>query len=155
MKAAISNDSENENMDGVSAAASIIAVIQISQTVATILKDYYTSVRDARKDIQRLYNAVNSLEAIVTCIKDLDSTYDGRFLSSPLLQNPQGPLQQSKVELECIRNVLGPPASTRKKLESAARSLKWPFHKKDIEKIISVIDGHVSRLSLQIGMENL
>jgi uncharacterized phage infection (PIP) family protein YhgE len=79
-------------MDGVSAAASIIAVIQIRQTVATILKDYYSGVRDARKDIQRLYNTINRLEAILTCINDLASTYNGRLLSSVLLQNLHSPL---------------------------------------------------------------
>ena len=40
-------------MDGLSAAASIIAVIQVAQAVGSGLKDYYEGVRDAREDIDR------------------------------------------------------------------------------------------------------
>ena len=45
-------------MDGLSAAASVVAVIQIAQAVGSALKDYYQGVRDSREDIQKLYNSV-------------------------------------------------------------------------------------------------
>jgi hypothetical protein len=58
-------------MDGLSGAASVIAVIQIAQSVASGLKDYYEGVRDARADIRKLYNSTKGLEAILSTIQGL------------------------------------------------------------------------------------
>jgi hypothetical protein len=41
-------------MEGLGAAASVIAVVQIAASVGSTLKDYYEGVRDAREDIQKL-----------------------------------------------------------------------------------------------------
>ena len=48
-------------MDPLSATASIIAVIHVSSQVFNLCQKYYTGVKDARKDIQRLRNEVISL----------------------------------------------------------------------------------------------
>lgn len=41
-------------MDGLSGAASVIAVVDITMKLGLALKDYYEGVRDAREDIQKL-----------------------------------------------------------------------------------------------------
>jgi hypothetical protein len=48
-------------MDGLSAAASVIAVIQLAQFMGSTLKDYYEGVWDARNDIEELYNSITNL----------------------------------------------------------------------------------------------
>jgi hypothetical protein len=58
-------------MDGLSSAASVIAVIQGAQSVASGLKNYYEGVRDARADIRKLYNSIKGLEAILSTIQEL------------------------------------------------------------------------------------
>jgi hypothetical protein len=52
-------------MDGLSAAASIIAAVQIAQSVGSALRDYYQGVRDARKDINALHSSIKNLELIL------------------------------------------------------------------------------------------
>jgi len=56
-------------MDGLSVAASVIAVIQIAQAIGSALKDSYEDVRDARADIQKLYHSVRSLESILSAFR--------------------------------------------------------------------------------------
>jgi len=136
-------------MDGLSAAASIIAVIQITQAVGSGLKDYYEGVRGAREDIQKLYRAIKSLEAILKSIEELlklPSIQDS--LCETLFTNQAGPLKQCQAELERIKSKLGSSGNH-------VQSLLWPFKKKDVEKRVTMLERYKSNLSLGIGLENL
>lgn len=144
-----------QTMDGLSAAASIIAVIQIAQDVGSGLKDYYECVRDARDDIQKLYRAIKSLEAILKSIQELlnlPSSQD--LLCETLFTDQAGPLKQCQEELERLESELwssGNPGKVRK----AIQSLLWPFKKNDVEKRVTMLERYKSSLSLGIGLENL
>ena len=140
-------------MDGLSAAASIIAVIQITASLAGVLKDYYTGVRDSRGDIQRLYYSMNSLRVVITAIKQLNDRCEKSLLLSALLTAQEGPLQSVFTELKRIELKLGP--SPKDKTARALRSLKWPFRKADMEKMVFSIDSNKATLALQFTIENL
>ncbi|TVY18948.1 hypothetical protein LARI1_G002429 [Lachnellula arida] len=58
-------------MDGLSGAASVIAVLQLATAVGSALKDYYEGVRDAREDIGKLYGSIKGLEGILERLKDV------------------------------------------------------------------------------------
>ncbi|TVY93678.1 hypothetical protein LAWI1_G001865 [Lachnellula willkommii] len=58
-------------MDGLSGAASVIAVLQLATAVGSALKDYYEGVRDAREDIGKLYGSVKGLEGILGRLNDV------------------------------------------------------------------------------------
>lgn len=143
-------------MDGLSGAASVIAVIQIAQTIGSALKDYYEDVRDARADIQKLYHSVRSLESILSCIGDVINRRDGEpLLFSSLFTNPSGPLRQSELELHKLRLELNISPKTKHGFGKAVQSMTWPFKRNDVEKAVDTIDRHKSSLILEIGVENL
>jgi hypothetical protein len=50
-------------MDGLSAAASVIAVLQISESVVSACRHYYKTVKGARKEIQMVITMVNDLKS--------------------------------------------------------------------------------------------
>jgi hypothetical protein len=125
-------------MDGLSAASSIIAVIQITTSLASLLKDYYTGVRDARADIQRLYYSMNSLRTVVTAIKQLNDRHEKSLVLAARLMDQDGPLQSVLLELKRIENKLG--ETSKDKSARLLRSLKWPFQKADVEKMVLAID---------------
>jgi hypothetical protein len=52
-------------MDGLSAAASVIAVTQISQSVASLCSQYFTAVKNAKPDIGRLQGEVGRLNTVL------------------------------------------------------------------------------------------
>src|SRR6187402_3910077 len=94
-------------MDGLSAAASIIAVIQIAKSVGSGLKDYYEGIRDAREDIQKLYRAIKSLETILERIQELLSLPRYQYSNCETLSADQdGLLKQCQEELEIIASKL-------------------------------------------------
>jgi len=142
-------------MDGLSAAASVIAVIQIAQTVGAGLKNYYEGVRDAREEIQKLYMAVRSLEAVLKLLQELLALPSKQqSLCEALFNDQAGPIKQCQGELERISSELG-NSSTHGKTRVALQSLMWPFKKNDIEKRVNMLERSKSTLSLGIGMESL
>jgi hypothetical protein len=61
-------------MCGLSAAASVIAVVQICGQLFDICRTYSTSVKDVRKDITRLRDEITALESVLTSVADLEDT---------------------------------------------------------------------------------
>lgn len=55
----------NAAMDGLSAAAGVIAVIQISEYVASLCSKYLKAVQNAKSDIERLQGELSSLQSVL------------------------------------------------------------------------------------------
>jgi hypothetical protein len=83
-------------MEVLGAAASVIAVIQISAEVFDICRKYYIEVKDARKDIQKLRDEMTSLQDVLVNVADLADTPGSeklavlRLLEKPDVPRPQG-----------------------------------------------------------------
>jgi hypothetical protein len=145
-------------MDGVSAAASVIAVIQIAQQIFTICHTYYLEARDARRDIQLLSDEVASLKDVLTNLKDLGDTSTSAELSSlKLLNQPNGPLDCCRTELEALIAKLEP--GTRmgdiKMKQFGLKALKWPFSSRDVHKVIAVIERNKTFFNLAISSDQM
>ncbi|KAH6721085.1 hypothetical protein BKA61DRAFT_567690 [Leptodontidium sp. MPI-SDFR-AT-0119] len=73
-------------MDGLSGAASVIAVIDMSAKIFQLCQTYVSAVKEARKDIQRLRDGVTALQDVMTDVRDLaeDSSSSRRSIFSRL-----------------------------------------------------------------------
>jgi ankyrin repeat domain-containing protein 50 len=142
-------------MDGLSAAASITAVIQITVSIASVLKDYYEAVKDARRDIHRLYQSVNSLYLTITAVEALKIDFDNSKVFSGMLMADTDGIQMVWAEIRRLESKLGTAPSENNRTAGWLRSLKWPFQKKDVEKSIAAIELGKTTLILQFGIENL
>jgi len=58
-------------MDGLSAAASVIAVAQISGQIFALCQNFYAEVKNAGEDIRRLHDEITSLQDVLTNVIDL------------------------------------------------------------------------------------
>src|SRR5438876_186054 len=138
-------------MDGLSAAASVIAVIQISGKVFDLCRTYYLEVRDAREDIKRLRDEVTTLQDVLTSVADLAEAPGSAKLSIlSLLNQPDGPLQQCGTELEALATKLEIGQGKDKMKQFGLRALKWPFSSKDIDKAINAIGRYQATFSLAL-----
>lgn len=137
-------------MDGLSAAASVIAVIQISAQLFDLCRTYYLNVKDARKDIQRLRNEINSLQDVLVNVVDLANAPESASLKTLDLINKQdGPLNQCQLELTALLAKLDPGESTSK-VKLALRSLKWPLHSKEIDQALLAIGRYKNSFVLAL-----
>jgi hypothetical protein len=149
-------------MDGLSAASSVIAVIQITQFVGVFLRDLYRDIRNARAEIERLYDSVVSLEFVAKGLDDLVERRGIAIVNSVLLEDPNGPLKQALSELPRVKEKLEVQTVDglfeKLKLsvsQSRERSLKWPFKKEEVLHIVARLESHKSTLVLDVGVNTL
>lgn len=141
-------------MDGLSAAASVIAVIQISLQVYDLCQSYHSGVKNAREDIEHLSNEVWSLKGILTNLKDLaenpGSTNQSKLDS---LTQQNGPLQQCQKDLDELVTKLSDAKGKNNMRKWGFRALKWPFSSKDVEKLLETIGRHKETFSLALTVD--
>lgn len=143
-------------MDGLSGAASIIAVIDMSAKIFELCQTYVSAVKEARKDIQRLRDGVTSLQDVLTDVRDLaeEPNLSRRSVFSRLSQH-DGPVQQCERDLRRLAAQLDPGEGESKMRQFGLRALKWPFSSKDIDKRLQVINEHKATFTLALTSDNL
>ena len=141
-------------MEPLSATASVVAVIQIAQQVFNLCQKYYTGVKDARKDIQRLRNEVISLQDVLTSIADIaDEPGAASLTTLNLLSQADGPLDQCKVDLTLLVAKLDPGDGPTTMRRAGLRALRWPFNSKDVDKAIAGTERYKSVLALALNAD--
>lgn len=143
-------------MDGLSATASVAAVIQISGHVFDLCRTYYSGVKEARKDIQRLRDEVTSLQDVLTNVADLaDAPSSAQLSILNLLNQVDGPVQQCRAQLTELAAKLEPGQGKNKMKQFGLRALKWPFSSKDVEKAVVAIGRHKATFALALAADHM
>ncbi|KAH7378562.1 hypothetical protein BKA64DRAFT_648569 [Cadophora sp. MPI-SDFR-AT-0126] len=146
-------------MDGLSTAASVIAVIQIAGQVflsRNLCRTYYLDVKEARKDIQRLRDEVTSLQDVLTDVADLADAVNSAGPSIlGLLNQPNGPVQLCQKDLAGLAAKLEPGHGKYKMKQFGYRALKWPFNSKEVEKLLTTIGRHKATFNLALTTDNV
>ncbi|KAL7789091.1 ankyrin repeat-containing domain protein [Trichoderma ceciliae] len=138
-------------MDGLSAAASVIAVIQICGSLLDVCRTYYTGVRDARKDITRLRNGINRLEDVLTSITDLaDADDSARLAMLQSLVKPNSALTHCRNDLSDLLEKLKCSQDHEGMRRFGWRALTWPLKSKDVDKALADIERHKSLFTLAL-----
>jgi hypothetical protein len=138
-------------MDGLSAAASVIAVIQICGSVFDLCRTYYTGVKDARKDITRLRSEISRLEIALTSVADLaDADDSGKLSVLQTLAKQGGALSQCENDLSALLSRLQGGHEKEEMKRFGWRSLTWPMKSKDVDKAIIDIERHKSLFYLAL-----
>ena len=128
-------------MDGLSAAASVIAAIQVSSQVFDLCRTYYLEVKDARTDIQRLRDEMTALQDVLTSVADLANAPSSDKLSVlRLISKPYGPLQDCRAELERL-------------LANLEESREWPFSRQDVGKVITAIERYKAMFGIALTVD--
>lgn len=126
-------------MEALSAAASILTVLEVSGKLFASCRAYYLSVKDARIDIARLKSELTALEAVLTNIVDLIELSETGLAIVSLLNEHDGPIAESQAILAQIIAKLqtGEPESQMRRF--GLRALKWPFTSKEIDRFIEIL----------------
>lgn len=122
-------------MEPLSAAASIIAIIQLAGTVT----QYLGTVKGAPKERQKILNELSSITGMLFLLQDQadeaehDDSWNATLRS---MSTPNGPLEQFKTALETLATKLAPVSGLRK----LGKPLIWPFQEKEIKEILNTIE---------------
>jgi DNA-binding transcriptional MerR regulator len=138
-------------MDGLSGAASVIAVIDISAKIVSLCFQYSVAVKDAKDDIERVQRKLSDITHTLEQIKQLLDSQDKTRL--PTTQGLFSSLAQCLAELESLQVELE-PGKTRKTMNRIGfRTLKWPFTSKQVDKIVSNLEGYEQTFSLALQID--
>jgi hypothetical protein len=121
-------------MDGVSAAASVIAVVDLSAKVASLLFQYAKDVRHAKADVERLRSETANLKSAWENVKELlDGPNGARLVALQKFADPLNTaLDESRSRLRRLQETLK-PAKRHLAWLPGRSALKWPFEKKGVE----------------------
>ena len=142
-------------MEAVGSAASIIAVIDLSAKVASLCFRYYSAVKNARSDVERLQGELERLKTTLEGAQRLLESPDGKRLqtSQDLRNGLNGcfsQLSQLQSRLEKKFN----PGSVRKAMSRIGfHALKWPFESKEIDSIINNLERYRDILSAGLTVD--
>ncbi|KAI5863467.1 hypothetical protein GGS23DRAFT_567180 [Durotheca rogersii] len=138
-------------MDGLSIAASIIAVVDLSTKTALLCSQYYRDVKDARDDISRLKREASQLESTFENVRSLLDSPDGARLkaSQPL----RTAVEESLARLQVLEKELRPSKGRRAVRVFSLRALTWPFKSKDVDKIVQDLRRCTETVSLALQVD--
>jgi hypothetical protein len=126
-------------MDGLSGAASVIAVIDIAAKIVSLCFQYSKAVKDAKDDVERVQRKVgditHTLEQIMQLLDGPDKT------RLPTTQGLFSSLAKCLKELENLQVELEPGKGRKTMSRIGLRALKWPFTSKQVDKIVSNLEG--------------
>ncbi|KAK9425528.1 putative NACHT domain-containing protein [Seiridium unicorne] len=142
-------------MEGLGAAASVIAVIDLSFQVVSLCSLYFTEVGKAKADIERLQTQLNRLQATLEKTQQLlERPNSSRLQTSRRLKDG---LQGSTTQLEELRNKLQekvkPGLIGKVKKWANVRALKWPFESKDVDGIIRNLNNFRNDMSAALAID--
>lgn len=114
-------------------AASVIAVVQLSDRVVSLCGKYAFGVKDAREDIQRLSNEITELLVVVKRVEE-SNREPLNYYSTETTQELKKCLEDCRLELTKLEKEL---ASARAGFWP--RALIWPLRSKDIAKVVETL----------------
>ncbi|QGI59828.1 hypothetical protein CEK27_003799 [Fusarium fujikuroi] len=144
-------------MDGLSAAASIIAVVQLTAEVTK----YIIGVAGASKDRQRLLDEIFACEAILMRLRDYSKETDGLDIedwnadqtkadSAQMCDN--APLYRLYDILDAIKAKL--QLGHGSGIQKVKAALKWPFNEKEVIKLVDAFQRERSLLHFAMTHES-
>ena len=141
-------------MDGVSAAANVIAVIELAGSIAKVCGKYIIAVKNARSDIERLTKEVDGLSKVLVRLSELlHGPYAEKLSTSEIAPNIYDCKQELCDLQEKLNHGLTGKASAKKAMmKLGLRSLQWPLRTKEVDAFVRSLENwkQLFTLSLQI-----
>lgn len=138
-------------MEGLSGAASVIAVIDISAKIISLCFQYSVAVKDAKNDIERVRRKVDDIARVLEKIEQLLNRQDQARLSTT--HDLFGSLSQCFRKLEDLKAKLEPGKTRKTMSRIGMRAFKWPLTNKQVERIVSSLEGYEQTFTLALQVD--
>lgn len=127
----------------------IVAVVTASAAALSHIVEFYSDVKEAKQDRERLCDEVKALHDVLENVQSLASGPNAGKV----------PALSSYVKASCLPDIeelearLAPGKGRRAMKKVGLRALKWPFDKKEVDKYISRLERHKSTISAALGID--
>lgn len=137
-------------MDGISSAASVVAVIQLAGSLVTVCGSYIQNVKHARDDITALQLSVESLRGVLQeLLQFLRGLNDKSLPTSLRLVND---ITDCLLDLQGLNERLEPRKGKRSMRRFGLRAFRWPLDRAEVDREVQKFERYKSSflLSLQV-----
>lgn len=139
-------------MEGLGAAASAMAVVELAAEIAKLCLEYSSAVKNARPEIDRLRQHTDNLKTTIEGAQQLLQSPDGSRLERS--QKLRHVLDRTYTQLDHIHGKLENKLNRGRTMRRIGiRALKWPFESKDIEKIIANLQQDQDAFSATLNLD--
>jgi hypothetical protein len=138
-------------MDGISSAASVIAIIQLAGSIVKFCGGYIQEVKDARDEIFELQRTVADLAGVLQELRALLQGPNGTKLSSSHTLND--PFTKCHLTLTSLEATLDPGKGKRVMKKLGFRAWKWPLDRLYVKKIIEDLERYKSSFTLSLTID--
>ena len=138
-------------MEGLGAAANVIAVVDLCAKVASFCYQYSLAVKDAKNDITRLQGEVKSLRDMLGEVQQLLDGPNSVELSAS--QKLLEALKDGFSQLKTLDERLNPGKVRKAMSRTGVRALKWPFESKEVDKVINGLEKCKQTVSLALQID--
>ncbi|CAG8053137.1 unnamed protein product [Penicillium nalgiovense] len=138
-------------MDGLSSAASVIAVIQLTGSLVKLCGGYIQEVKNARDEILTLQRAITGLQGTLEDLQKFLQSNDGKTLStsSRLVSN----ITDCLSGIRALEARLDSGKGKQLMRKVGLRALKWPLKRTDLEGVIQNLERYKSSFLLSLQMD--
>lgn len=142
-------------MEGLGAAANVIAVVELSAKVVSLCLEYSSAVKSAKGDIQRLIDELDTLKITLEDARQLlESPDGGRLRTSQRLRDGLSGCETQLRELERqLKDTLKVGRRQKAMSRFGFRALKWPFESKNVNDVIAIFERQRNTLSTALTID--
>ncbi|RYP40199.1 hypothetical protein DL768_010663 [Monosporascus sp. mg162] len=136
-------------MEGIGAAAGVIALIELSAKVTSLCLQYSSAVKNAKSDIERLQGELDRLQTTLQGARQLLESADGeRLRTSQQLRDGLGGCSAQLTDLQAkLQSTLDPQGARKIMRRFGFRALKWPYKSENVDAIIRTLERYRDTLS--------
>jgi len=138
-------------MEGVGAAASVIAVIELSANIVSVCLQQSHVVKKALKNVDQLQGELKSLQGVLENVKQLLGGPNGARLSASG-ELSEG-IESCKSQLNTLDRRLSPSKSRKAMSRVGLRALKWPLETKEVDKVVRQLERCKQSISLALQVD--
>ena len=135
-------------MDGLSGAASVIAIINLSAKITLLCFQYSDAVKDAKKDIEGLQRKVSDIQNILREVRQLLDGPDKPLLSAT--NKLSDSLKECFLQLQELKTQLKPRKTRKVMSRFGLQALQWPFTSKEVEKLVANLEKYEQTYTLAL-----
>ena len=141
------------SMDPLSATASVVAVFQLSTQVLSLCREYYSEIKTARSDIEKLVVEIQTFQNVLQKLKTNAEGLDASklFVTASCEDN----IRQCSYDLENLKSRLELEKHGKRMKRFGLRALKWPFTSPEVDRVISTLERQKLTFNLALGLDQM
>lgn len=129
----------------------ILAAVQVSDRVLSLITKYYSDVKKAKDDIESLKTEIEAYGRVLHKIHDLVQSSDATKL--PVSASLATAIKSSSSDIENIKNKLDPSNGRKTMNRVGLRALRWPFTKNEVHEHIARLERHKTTITIALSSD--